>query len=246
MNKPELDKSPENISGMFAEIAPRYDFMNRLLSGFVDVYWRRITARQLPLPPNGDYLDICTGTGDLLLEYFRRYGKTGHSFLGVDFCEPMLQRGRQKVEAAVRRRSDNAPKPVLSFGDACSLPFLDKQFDVVTVSFGLRNTADLEEALRQMSRVLKPEGKAGVLEFSMPTGFLTSRLYKFYFRYILPLLGKLFMNNSFNAYNYLPTSVEQFPQGANFAKIMEANGFSNVTTTPLTFGIATLYQGVKS
>ena len=246
MSPIELDKSSEKISGMFAEIAPRYDFMNRLLSGFVDVYWRKYTARRLPISTDGDYLDVCTGTGDLLLEYYRRYGKIGRSFTGVDFCEPMLDLARKKIDRQIRSQSKSVSSfPTVSFGDACALPFDDNRFDLATVSFGLRNTADLNAALRQLNRVLKPGGVVGILEFSMPTGFFFSRLYKFYFRYVLPTLGKIFMNNSFNAYNYLPASVEQFPQGTELTKNMESCGFIDVSYTPLTFGIATLYRGVK-
>lgn len=237
-----IDKSPEKVSGMFAEIAPRYDFMNRFLSGFVDIYWRKYTAKRVPIPDGGRYLDVCTGTADLLIEYYRRYKDKPSAYTGCDFCQPMLDIGEKKIQKKIPAPS----VPVsLQFGDACDLPFEDESFDTITAAFGLRNTTDMTKALQEMRRVSKPGGTMAVLEFSMPTGFVFKRLYLFYFRYILPLLGKLLARNRYDAYNYLPESVESFPCGADLVQVMEQCGWDEVTFTPLTFGIATLYIGTK-
>ena len=154
-DKPSVDKSPENVAGMFADIAPRYDFMNRFLSGFVDVYWRKYTAKRVPIPQGGAYLDVCTGTADLLIEYYRRYKDKPSAYTGCDFCQPMLDIGEKKIQKKI-------PKPAvpvtLQFGDACALPFEDNSFDTITVAFGLRNTTDMTRAIQEMHRVCKPGG----------------------------------------------------------------------------------------
>ena len=241
-DKPSVDKSPENVAGMFTDIAPRYDFMNRFLSGFVDVYWRKYAAKRVPIPQGGTYLDVCTDTADLLIEYYRRYKDKPSAYVGCDFCQPMLDIGEKKIQKKI-------PQPAvpvtLQFGDACALPFEDNSFDTITVAFGLRNTADMIKAIQEMHRVCKPGGTMGILEFSMPTGFFFKRLYLFYFRYILPTLGKVLARNRYKAYNYLPQSVESFPYGQKLADALAQCGWQNVSFTPLTFGIATLYIGTK-
>ncbi len=239
----EVNKSAENVAGMFASIAPRYDFMNRLLSGGVDIYWRKYTAKSVPIPEHGRYLDICTGTADLLLEYYRRYGATAQDYTGSDFCKPMLEIARNKI----LKKYPNPAVPLnIEFADACNLPFPDSAYDVVTVSFGLRNTADTLQALREMYRVCKPGGTMAILEFSLPDGFLFKRLYKMYFKWILPLIGKCFARNSYNAYNYLPESVEQFPQDEQLVSLLRQANWTDITYRRLTFGISTLYMGKRN
>ena len=152
-DKPSVDKSPENVAGMFADIAPRYDFMNRFLSGFVDVYWRKYTAKRVPIPQGGSYLDVCTGTADLLIEYYRRYKDKASAYVGCDFCQPMLDIGEKKIQKKI-------PQPAvpvtLQFGDACALPFEDNSFDTITVAFGLRNTTDMTKAIQEMTASANP------------------------------------------------------------------------------------------
>lgn len=237
-----IDKSAENVSGMFAAIAPRYDFMNRLLSGCVDIYWRKYAAKRVPIPPGGKYLDICTGTADLLLEYVRRYKNQAAEFTGSDFCEQMLEIGRKKIQ----KKYPQPPAPInLVWGDACKLPFDDNSFDTITVSFGLRNTSDPVKALEEMRRVCKPGGTMAILEFTLPQGFFFKRLYRFYFRWILPIIGKILAKNNYDAYHYLPESVEQFPQGAALTAIMTQALWRDAAFQSLTFGIAALYTGKK-
>jgi len=234
-----VDKSETRVRAMFGEIAARYDLLNHLLSMNVDKYWRWRTVRQAPPQGPEPILDLCTGTGDLALAYFRA-AKGLTPVVGADFCRPMLERARQK--AARQRDGDR-----MSFveADAQRLPFADNYFQLVCVAFGLRNITSTARGLAEMVRVCRPGGRVVVLEFSLPTWQPFKAIYGWYFRRVLPRIGQLLARNRQSAYNYLPQSVGEFPQGAALAAQMQAAGLGEVRYTPLTLGIATLYVGQK-
>lgn len=234
-----VDKSDTRVRRMFAEIAPAYDRMNHVLSMNVDRYWRWRTVHIVSPSGPAPILDVCTGTGDLALAYYRRAGgKT--EVIGGDFCPPMLEIARQKSR---RKRGDASMTFVEA--DAQNLPFESNRFQIVSVAFGLRNVADTDKGLREMTRVCMPGGKVAVLEFSMPTLPVVKQFYGWYFRNILPRIGQLFAKNKEEAYQYLPDSVGQFPSGEALAKKMREAGLKQVKFYPLTLGLATLYVGVK-
>ncbi len=240
-----VDKSEERIREMFGEISPRYDFLNHFLSGGTDYYWRWRTVRLAA--PEGDrpILDVCTGTGDLAVAYWKRAGGRVR-VVGSDFTHNMLTLARQKT-ADLRGSSRNG-EPAIEFveADAQRLPFADALFQIVCVAFGLRNVTNTEAGLREMARVCAPGGRVVVLEFSMPQNRAIGGLYRWYFRNILPRIGQLISGNRQAAYQYLPQSVSEFPCGERLATMMKSCGLERVTWTPLTFGIATLYIGTKS
>jgi demethylmenaquinone methyltransferase/2-methoxy-6-polyprenyl-1,4-benzoquinol methylase len=217
---------------MFAEIAPRYDLVNRLLSGGIDIWWRSVTVRRAPPPTAGGILDVCCGTGDLALAYAAK-ADPGVRIVASDFCRPMLDRGAAKGERAGRTIE-------WVEADAMALPFPDASFDLVTVAFGLRNIADTARGLAEMARVTKPGGRLAILEFSLPRATLIRRGYLWYFRNVLPRLGNAVAQNGSDAYTYLNQSVEEFPSGERLATLVRAAGYDTVTMLPLTFGIATL------
>lgn len=240
----KLDKSEHRIRQMFGEIAGRYDFLNHFLSGGVDWYWRWRAVRAAP--PRGDapVLDVCTGTGDLALAYWRR-GRGTTPVLGSDFTQEMLvlaDRKAAKPQALGQRCG--VPLAFLQ-ADTQALPFADDTFQIVSVAFGLRNVTDTRRGLREMIRVCRPAGKVVVLEFSLPGNRLLRGLYGWYFKNVLPRIGQLLARNSQHAYNYLPNSVAEFPYGERLAALMRDCGLADVTVAPLTFGIATLYVGTK-
>lgn len=234
-----VDKSDQRVQQMFAEIAPRYDRMNHLLSLNVDRYWRWRTTRIVS--PQGDLpiLDVCTGTGDLAFAYHRRT-RGGVPIYGTDFCSEMLQIGLQKSQ-----RAGLDGQVTFMQADTQHLPFEDSKFQIVSVAFGLRNVADTAAGLNEMVRVCSSGGRVAILEFSMPTRQPMRALYGLYFRYVLPRLGQWFARNSQQAYEYLPASVGEFPAGQQMAQLMRDAGLNRVSIYPLTFGIATLYVGVK-
>jgi len=241
----EVDKSGERIRSMFGEISPRYDFLNHFLSGGTDYYWRWRTVRSVPLREDAPILDVCTGTGDLALAYWER-GKRRIPVIGTDFTPEMLVVARQK-EARRRSSTDAENQAPVEFleADTQQLPFPDHQFQLVSVAFGLRNVADTLAGLREMTRVCQLGGKVVILEFSLPENRIIRNLYQWYFRNILPRIGQLLARNQHMAYNYLPQSVAQFPQGEQLAALMRESGLDNIRWKPLTFGIATLYIGTK-
>jgi demethylmenaquinone methyltransferase / 2-methoxy-6-polyprenyl-1,4-benzoquinol methylase len=233
-----LDRREARIRRMFDGIAPRYDLLNHLLSLNVDRAWRKRVARLVPLS-TGPLLDLCTGTGDLAFEYDRATGGR-LPIVGADFSGEMLTRA-----VAKSRRRGSHPRIGFVQADAQRLPFADDTFEVVAVAFGLRNVTDTDRGLAEMVRVTRPGGRVAVLEFSRPRHGLFGRAYRAYFRYLLPVVGQLFSRSGEKAYVYLPASVLEFPDGEALAGRMRAAGLSDVTYTPFTFGIATLYVGTK-
>lgn len=234
-----VDKSGPRVRRMFGEIAGRYDFLNHLLSLNVDRYWRWRTVRLVPPRDGGKVLDVCTGTGDLALAYHKA-ARGRAEIVGADFCHEMLAIGRQKgLKAGANGQ--------LTFveADAQTLPVESDRFDVVCVAFGLRNVADTDAGLRELTRACAPGGKVVVLEFSTPQWQPFKAIYGWYFRNVLPRIGQLLMRNRESAYSYLPESVGEFPQGEALAARMRAAGLSDVTCRSLTLGVATIYVGSK-
>jgi demethylmenaquinone methyltransferase/2-methoxy-6-polyprenyl-1,4-benzoquinol methylase len=222
------------VRGMFGRVAPRYDLANHLLSFNIDRYWRAHTVNKVRATldrPGARVLDICCGTGDLVLAL----SKTGHPVLGSDFCHPMLVAAHEKIG---RRR---APA-VLFESDALRLPLRDASLDLLTVAFGFRNLANYEGGLAEVRRVLRPGGVAAILEFSRPPNPAFAALYNFYSRRILPLIGGA-ISGSRDAYTYLPDSVSKFPDGPGLAAKMSAAGFQGVEFEYLTGGIVALHLG---
>ena len=236
-----LDKREVRIRRMFGEIAPWYDFLNHLLSLNIDRRWRARTAKLVPPgpPETGPILDLCTGTGDLALAYDRAAQGTVPIF-AADFCHEMLLR-------AARKAAEAGAIDRIRFveADAQALPFAANTFQLVTVAFGLRNVTDTDRGLAEMVRVARPGGRVAILEFSKPRHWLLGPLYRWYFRYALPLIGQILCRNKESAYRYLPESVLKFPDYEELAAKLRANGLVEVKYEPLTFGIATLYVGVK-
>jgi demethylmenaquinone methyltransferase/2-methoxy-6-polyprenyl-1,4-benzoquinol methylase len=232
-----LDKDPSRIAGMFDAIAPRYDRLNHLLSLGLDRRWRRQAVDALDLPPTARVLDVCTGTGDLAMTASRHRSRP-RAVLGVDFAAEMLALGRGKLKAAGLRTVQ------LAQGDACRLPCPTASVDAVTVGFGIRNVADSATAVAEMFRVLKPGGRLAILEFGEPTLPLLRSLYLWYFRRVLPRVGRMLSKHT-EAYAYLPASVSAFLTPAAFALLLRTTGFSEVTVDRLTFGVVYLYVGRK-
>jgi demethylmenaquinone methyltransferase/2-methoxy-6-polyprenyl-1,4-benzoquinol methylase len=237
-----IDKRESRIRSMFGNIAPRYDLLNHVLSLNVDRYWRWRTTRLVPpvvSPDAGPILDVCTGTGDLALAYDRA-ARGRLAIVGTDFCLPMLLPARHKAQ---RRRA--AERIRFIEADTQQLPFPDDTFQLVTVAFGLRNVTDTDRGLAEMVRVARRGGRVAILEFSQPRSRLFGPLYRAYFRWVLPLVGQLVSRSRDRAYSYLPASVMEFPDGEALAEKLRGHGLVEVRWHPLTFGIATLYVGVK-
>ena len=227
----------EQVAGMFNRIAHRYDFLNHFFSMGIDKGWRKKAISTLTDIQPRKILDIATGTGDLAIAAMVLQPE---QVIGVDISEGMMEIGRKKL--INKGLSD---KIILKYGDSEALPFSDNSFDAITCGYGVRNFEHLEKGLQQMGRVLRPGGKVAILEFSHPKKFPVKQLYRFYFRYILPVLGKSVSKDA-TAYTYLPESVAAFPEGKAFCTILENCGFKNVKARPLSFGITTLYTGEKA
>jgi demethylmenaquinone methyltransferase/2-methoxy-6-polyprenyl-1,4-benzoquinol methylase len=232
-----LDKSGTAIRDMFAGVAPRYDLLNHLLSASLDVVWRRRAAAALGLPAGARVLDLCCGTGDQALALGRR----GLRVAAADFCVPMLALARRKFERR-EPRGDTRSGPAPLAADALALPFPPAGFDGATVAFGLRNVADLDRALAELAATLRPGGRLAVLEFAIPRPRLLRALYLFYFRRLLPRIGRLLSPRG-AAYSYLPSSVLEFPQRAEFLAHMAAAGFEDLSWSDLAGGAVCLYRG---
>jgi demethylmenaquinone methyltransferase/2-methoxy-6-polyprenyl-1,4-benzoquinol methylase len=239
MTEALLDKREVRIRTMFGAIAPTYDLLNHLLSLNIDRYWRWRTTRLVPPAGDGPILDLCTGTGDLALAYDRAAGQR-LPIVGADFCREMLDRAVVKTakrEASERIRYVEA--------DAQQLPFPDSTFQITCVAFGLRNVTDTDRGIAEMVRVTRPGGRVAILEFSQPRHWLFGRMYRFYFRRILPFVGQALSRSKDNAYRYLPASVMEFPDGEALAERLRSHGLTDVRWYPFTFGIATLYVGTR-
>lgn len=228
------DAKRSYVREMFTAIAPRYDLLNHLLSLNIDRRWRRRAIARLGWPedPHGTYLDLCAGTMDLAAELATRTGFRGR-VVGADFVVPMLHRGLAKAE---RLQAVGA--------DALALPFPDAAFAGCMVGFGVRNLADVDAGLREIARVVRPGGRAVVLEFATPTVWPIRPLYLFYFNRVLPWVGRMVSKHT-TAYSYLPASVTQFPEPADIALRLAAGGFRDVRQERLTFGIAMVYWGMR-
>jgi demethylmenaquinone methyltransferase/2-methoxy-6-polyprenyl-1,4-benzoquinol methylase len=228
------------VQQMFAEIAPRYDFLNHFLSISIDRRWRKVAVARAGASLKGKIqpicLDLCSGTGDLAIELNRELNVP---VVASDFCHPMLIRGLEKVRSVGRDGFIS-----LIEADSLVLPFANDTFDVASVAFGLRNLEDAKEGLVEMKRVLKPDGAAIVLEFSRPVVPVFRQLFEFYFHHVLPHLGALISGQD-SAYRYLPTSVRRFPPQRELAAMMESVGFKDVAYRNLSGGIAALHWGIK-
>ncbi len=228
---------PPSIRTMFDSIAPKYDFLNRLLSLRRDVYWRREMVRVLGLTDHAVVLDVACGTGDVMLEVLRE--KPGAAAYGIDFSGNMLGIARSKIRAV-----QASPRFALIAADALDPPFAPDTMDAVTIAFGIRNIHDRKRALENFREMLKPGGVAAVLELNTPPEGILRSLYLLYFKKILPGIGGFFSKNT-GAYQYLPDSVLDFPTPAGFARLMREAGFADIAWKSLSAGIATLYIGKK-
>ena len=239
MSTTTIDKSGERVQRMFGEIAPHYDRMNHLLSLNIDRYWRSWTVKKLQPQPGEPILDVCTGTGDLAIAFQRATGGKSE-IVAADFCREMLEIGRRK-----QAKANIGPELTFLEADAQGLPLEDNHFAIVAVAFGLRNVADTSRGLAEMTRVCRPGGQVAVLEFSTPRWQPLRAIYLLYFRHVLPRIGQFFARNKSGAYEYLPVTVAQFPDGEALAERMRSVGLKNIKYWPLTFGVATLYVGRK-
>lgn len=234
--KDKQSTKKEQVATMFNNISAKYDFLNHFLSLGIDILWRKKAIKELKKDQPKLILDIATGTGDFAIEAL---ALQPDRVIGVDISEGMLAVGREKMK---KRKLDQVID--LQLGDSEGLLFEDNKFDAVIVSFGVRNFEHLEKGLQDMHRVLKPGGKTVILEFSKPKSFPFKQLYHFYFKWILPKIGKLISKDQ-AAYTYLPESVQEFPDGQDFLQILEKVGFKQTKCKALTLGISSIYVGIK-
>ena len=237
--KPYKDSSvgkKEQVATMFDNISKEYDGLNRVISFGIDVSWRKKVTRIVSKNNPKQILDIATGTGDLALMMAKI---DPDKITGLDISAGMLEIGKEKIAKA--RLTDKIEMVV---GDSENMPFPDNTFDAITVSFGVRNFANLDKGLTEIRRVLKPNGTFVVLETSNPTKFPFKQGYKFYTSFILPIIGKIFSKDKV-AYSYLSESANTFPFGKDFDNILQKNGFINTEYNPVTFGVATIYSATK-
>jgi len=226
----------EYVRSLFDKIAYRYDLLNHLLSGGVDFYWRRAAIQKLVEHQPKNILDVATGTADFALATMRL---NPEQVVGVDISEQMLEIGRKKIT-----QKNLSTTIRLQSGEAEALKFDNNHFDAAIVAFGARNFEYLDKGLSEMNRVLKKGGTIVVLEFSRPRIFPLKQLYFFYFKNVLPFVGKLISKDT-EAYQYLPDTVMKFPEGKDFLERLRTAGFTSLNEDRLTFGIATIYSGVK-
>jgi demethylmenaquinone methyltransferase/2-methoxy-6-polyprenyl-1,4-benzoquinol methylase len=232
----DSDKNKKaQVAEMFDNISPRYDFLNALLSFGIHKYWQSCLIKSVMPLEHKNVLDVATGTGAVAFALAR---KGASHITGIDISNQMLEVGKKKLAAM------NRPDIKLEYGDAEHMQFADNTFDAITVAYGVRNFENLEKGLSELLRVLKPGATLVVLEFSKPKVFPVKQLFGIYSRYVLPLIGKLIAKDK-RAYNYLPESVQQFPEGASFLRILQQQGFIHTSCKPLTFGIASLYVAYK-
>ncbi len=234
--KQDDSSKKDQVAKMFDSISGKYDFLNHFLSLGIDISWRKKAIKLLSSLQPKRILDVATGTGDFAIEALKL---NPEQVIGIDISEGMLEVGRAKMKD---KKLDH--KIVLKYGDSENLPFEENKFDAVIVAFGVRNFENLERGLSEMLRVLRPGGKVVVLEFSKPRKFPFKQLYNFYFRFVLPKIGRWVSKDS-SAYTYLPESVQAFPDGEGFLKILNHLGYKNTSCKSLTFGISSLYIGTK-
>jgi demethylmenaquinone methyltransferase / 2-methoxy-6-polyprenyl-1,4-benzoquinol methylase len=234
--KDEQSGKKEQVAKMFDNISHRYDFLNHFLSLGIDRGWRRKAIALLREQKPKQILDVATGTADFAIQAL---SLNPDKIYGIDISAGMLEFGKKKI---VERKLSN--KIELILGDSENIPFGENKFDAVTVAFGVRNFENLEKGLREIHRVLRPGGKLVVLEFSRPKAFPMKQLYNFYFKAILPRIGRMVSSDQ-SAYTYLPESVEAFPDGEDFIRILESTGFNQTRCKALTFGISSIYSATK-
>lgn len=234
--KDASENKKTQVAQMFNSIAGKYDFLNHFLSAGVDIYWRKKAIGLLQKSAPKQILDIATGTGDFAIEALK---VNPDKITGIDISEGMLAVGREKLQ-----KKGLSQKIELFVGDSENLQFEANKFDAVTAAFGVRNFENLEKGLSEMNRVLKPGGRVVILEFSKPTAFPMKQAYNFYFKNILPVFGKMISKDQ-SAYTYLPESVQAFPDGQAFLNILQKVGFKNTQWQSLTFGICSIYTGIK-
>lgn len=234
--KEQTNSKKEQVATMFDNISHRYDFLNHFLSLGIDKQWRKKAIRFIePLKPK-QILDVATGTGDFALQALTIHPD---KVTGVDISTGMLAMGRSKIKKL------NLDKKVeLLEGDSENLPFEENKFDAVTVAFGVRNFENLEKGLLEIFRVMKPGAMVVILEFSRPMAFPFRQIFSFYFKSVLPKIGRIISKDN-AAYTYLPESVEAFPDGNDFVEILKKIGFKDTACKPLTFGISSIYTGRK-
>ena len=236
----EVDGSKkQQVSKMFDNIAGNYDFLNHFLSLNMDKTWRRKMIAELNTVNPKNVLDVATGTADVAINTIKQLNINDLTIKGVDISAEMLNIGRKKIE-----KEGLSERIELTLGDSEQLPYEGNKFDAVTVAFGVRNFENLEQGLQEMHRVLRGGGKLVVLEFSKPTIFPFRQLYNFYFKYILPSIGKLTSKDN-RAYTYLYESVQAFPDGDKFLTVLNKIGFKDIQCKPLTLGICSIYIGYK-
>ncbi len=226
----------EQVTTMFDNISKEYDGLNRVISFGIDISWRKKVTEIVSRNNPKQILDIATGTGDLALMMSQ---VNPDKIIGLDISAGMLGVGKQKVAKA-----NLSDKIEMIVGDSENMPFHDDTFDAITVSFGVRNFANLDKGLKEVRRVLKPNGTFVILETSNPTKFPFKQGYKFYTSFILPIIGKIFSRDKM-AYSYLCESANSFPFGKAFDNILQKNGFINTEYKPVTFGVATIYSAIK-
>ena len=234
--KDQSKSKKEQVANMFNTISPQYDFLNHLLSGGIDIIWRKKAIKLLQNKGIKTMLDIATGTGDFAIEALKI---NPEKIVGVDISEGMLSVGIEKIKKMGLEKTIQLQK-----GDSEKLPFSDNSFDAVIVSFGVRNFENLQKGLSDMFRVTKPGGYCLILEFSNPRSFPMKQLYTFYSKYCLPFLGKMISKDP-SAYTYLPESVKAFPDGPDFIHIFKSVGYSETNWIPMTGGICSIYIGQK-
>lgn len=234
--KGKKSSKKEQVAEMFDNISHKYDFLNHFLSLGIDKLWRKKAVSLLNEDQPKVMLDVATGTGDFAIEAL---SLNPEKVYGIDISRGMLAKGDEKI---IKRKKDHIIE--LAYGDSENIPFEDEKFDAITVAFGVRNFENLELGLREIKRVLKPGGKAVILEFSKPKTFPIKQIYNLYFHKILPSLGNKISNDS-AAYSYLPESVEAFPEGKNFENILKKLNYKVHKTVPQFFGIASIYVAEK-
>jgi demethylmenaquinone methyltransferase/2-methoxy-6-polyprenyl-1,4-benzoquinol methylase len=227
----------EQVADMFNNIASKYDFLNHLLSLGIDKGWRTKAIKSIESIAPQKILDVATGTGDLAIAAAKKISNS--TVVGIDIAAQMLEVGKVKIDD-----KNLSARIEMIVGDSEALPYEDNHFDAVLCAYGVRNFQDLPKGLNEMCRVMRTGGRLAILEFSQPKTFPIKQVFALYFKYIMPLFGKMVSKHS-TAYNYLPESVMAFPEGQDFCNILTQCGFKNVQSRPLTFGITSLYTAEK-